>query len=442
MNQSAPHWICGAAEADITPEGSVFLFGYPHVPRMSTGVHDPLLSSAIYCSDGQAGVMLIANDIIWVPRSVSLRARQRISESTGIPVSNIMVTASHTHSGPVATQMLSHSADTVVPPPDPQYLQHLEDRIVEAGIAAFRNARPATLGMAIADATGLGTNRHDPAGPANPKLPVLVARDAAKGDLIAIMCVCSMHPTVLHEDWLLISGDFPGLARRQLRQRGFGCPFVYHMGAAGDQSPRHVVRGNTIAEAVRLGTLLADRITGALDAAAPVEPIRIDCRSAKVELPVREIPSLQEALELEAAARRTWESLKASGASPADIRTAECAVFGAEETVTLARAAGEGLLQQTAAECMPAEVQALTIGDHTWVGWPGEVFVAFALEVMASHPNASVITLANGELQGYLVTQAAIDTHTYEAGNALFRSPDGGQLLVQTTRQLLSQRPT
>src|SRR5690606_38297828 len=217
-------------EADITPEGSAFLFGYPHVPRISTGVHDRLYSSAIYCSDGRAGVLLVANDIIWVPRPVALRARQRISESTGVPVSHILVTASHTHSGPVTTQMLSHSADTVVPPPDPQYLRRLEDRIVEAALAAFNYARPATLSLTIADATGLGTNRHDPSGPSIPQLPVLVARDTADSRPIAIMCVCSMHPTVLHEDWKLISGDFPGLARRQLRRSGLDCPFVYHMG--------------------------------------------------------------------------------------------------------------------------------------------------------------------------------------------------------------------
>ena len=32
----------GAAVADITPAGSQFLFGYPHVNRYSTGVNDPL----------------------------------------------------------------------------------------------------------------------------------------------------------------------------------------------------------------------------------------------------------------------------------------------------------------------------------------------------------------------------------------------------------------
>ena len=51
----------GAAAADISPLGSQFLFGYPHVERYSTGIHDPLLSSALYLSDGQRKVMFGTN---------------------------------------------------------------------------------------------------------------------------------------------------------------------------------------------------------------------------------------------------------------------------------------------------------------------------------------------------------------------------------------------
>jgi len=31
----------GAASVDVSPAGSQFLWGYPHVRRYSTGVHDP-----------------------------------------------------------------------------------------------------------------------------------------------------------------------------------------------------------------------------------------------------------------------------------------------------------------------------------------------------------------------------------------------------------------
>ena len=61
----------GAATVDITPKDSQFLFGYPYVERYSTGVHDHLLSSALYLSDGETQAMFIANDIIFVPNELA-----------------------------------------------------------------------------------------------------------------------------------------------------------------------------------------------------------------------------------------------------------------------------------------------------------------------------------------------------------------------------------
>ncbi|HKI69554.1 MAG TPA: sialidase family protein [Verrucomicrobiae bacterium] len=56
-------------------------------------------------------------------------------------------------------------------------------------------------------------------------------------------------------------------------------------------------------------------------------------------------------------------------------------------------------------------------------------------------PETFVITLANGELQGYLVTKEAVEGRYHEAGNALFASPGSGERLLQATRQLLDLLP-
>jgi hypothetical protein len=108
--------------------------------------------------------------------------------------------------------------------------------------------------LTVADGSCVGTNRHDPAGPADPEVPVLLVRDRDSQKFLAAMVVCSMHPTVLHEDSTLISGDFPVMARRYLQEHVLGgdCPILYHMGFSGNQSPRHVTRSNTFDEAARL----------------------------------------------------------------------------------------------------------------------------------------------------------------------------------------------
>ncbi len=206
--------VAGAAISDITPEGPQFLFGYPHVRRYSTGVHDRLLSSALYLSDGERPLLLAANDVIFIRRQTAERVRRRIEEETGVPASNIMVTATHTHSGPITVDMISNSLDPVVPQVDPRYIEHLEHGIVDAAVRACHAARPAEIGLALADGSGLGTHRHAPDGPSDPQTPVLAVRDAGDKAFLAVILLCSMHPTVLHEDSTLLSGDFPAMARR------------------------------------------------------------------------------------------------------------------------------------------------------------------------------------------------------------------------------------
>jgi hypothetical protein len=334
--------------------------------------------------------------------------------------------------------MIIADADPMVPREDPAYGQRLEDAIVAVAQQARASAEPAQIGLGWADATGIGTHRHDPAGPSQLETPVLAVRNR-NGDHTALMVVCCMHPTVLHEDSTLVSGDFPSLARKYLQEQvvGENCPVVYHMGTAGNQSPRHVTRGNTFAEAARLGEILGRAIEAALPTVGYTDEAALACAQAAVDLPLRQFPPVEQA---EAQLRRIherFEKLKADAAPPQQVRTAECDVFGAEETVTLARAAASGQVAAVAEQYLPAQVMLVRVGAFSFVGWPGEVFVEYGLMIGDTDPHACVITLAGGDLQGYLVTQEGIDAHWYEANNALFKSPDSPQRLVEATRRLL-----
>jgi neutral ceramidase len=112
--------------------------------------------------------------------------------------------------------------------------------------------------------------------------------------------------------------------------------------------------------------------------------------------------------------------------------------FGAEEGLTLAKAAEAGRLDAVYRSCLPAEIQAIRVGPWWFVGWPGEIFVEYALAVKAQRPHTFIISLANGELQGYIATEEAADGGGYEASNALF-APLSGQILVDATLELLAQ---
>ncbi len=433
--------LAGAAAVDITPATSLHLFGYPHVARNSTGVHDPLYSSALYLKSGGEQQLFIGNDVIFVPKDLAGRARNRLASLTGIPASAICLTATHTHSGPDTVAYVSNAADHTVPPPDAAFLQQLEDGIVAAGEAAVKKAIAAEIAFAIADGSCVGGNRRNPAGPGIPEVPVWLARNAETQALLGVMLIVSMHPTVLHEDSTLYSGDFPGLARKLLQDAwlGAGVPVVYHTGACGNQSPRHVVKANTFAEAERLGYALADNVIAAMASPKFSGTLALGHATASDKLPLRIFPPEAEAAAALDKATARFERLKQTKPGSPETRTAETDLFGAQETLTLAQAARRGLIAPAAAACMPAEVQCFRLGTQRIAAFPGEVFVEFVIGLQAEFPGLHAITMSNGELQGYLVTEEALAEGGYEASNALFKSPDGANILMDLAAELLCE---
>ncbi|OGD18863.1 MAG: hypothetical protein A2W03_04260 [Candidatus Aminicenantes bacterium RBG_16_63_16] len=124
------HLLAGTATRDISPTEPAFLAGYPHEPRLSTGVHDPLLASALYLADGKTALLLIGLDILFISQRSTAFCRDAISRATGIPAGNILISASHTHSGPVTSDQLAWLDDPVVPPPDPGYMERFHRGII------------------------------------------------------------------------------------------------------------------------------------------------------------------------------------------------------------------------------------------------------------------------------------------------------------------------
>lgn len=428
--------LAGAAETDISPSDSQFLVGYPHVERYSTGIHDPLMSSALYLNDGTEKVLFMANDIIYLSKSLVTEIREKITTRTGVPAENIMISATHTHSGPVTAKHVGTNTSSLVPPPDPRYIESLKEKIAGTAERAVSSAQPAELGLAVADNTGVGTNRRDPEGPRNPAVPVLAVRNAETKDWIALMLACSMHPTVLHEDSTLISADFPGMTKAYLKKQVAPCPVLYHTSPAGNQSPRHVTRSNTFEEAKRLGEILGRNVETVIPGIKYLDQVEIQTRQTFVTLPLNTFPDVETAEKLEKQAREKLEGMRTDGSSPRHTRTAECDWFGAERRLTLAKLNSTGELAKKAAERRDAEVQLIAVGPWKFVSWPGEIFVEYALEVMEKEKDTFVLAYTNGESQGYLVTPEATEEGGYEAATALFKSPESPRLLVKAALEL------
>jgi len=431
----------GAAVSDISPRRPMALYGYPHVERVSTGVHDPLLATVIVLRNARVTLALASLDLLMIEPPYARDLRSAIAEVVGCRDAEVFISCTHTHSGPVTSRLIGWQDDPAVPNPDPEYLEFVQAQLSTAAGVAAKSAIPAELAWTTADATGVGGNRLTPQGITDPECGILALRTSQNREMLAMAVIYGMHPTVLHEDSTLVSADFPYFARLHVQQHlGREIPIAYHTAPCGDQSPRRFVTEQTFTEAERLGRKLGSAICQALDDLADgawQANVQLGAGLAAVNLPRNPIRPLPEAERLLAECRAQYEQLQHDKAPRAEIRTAECAIFGAEGTLALARTEARGELDARLRDYHPAEVQALRIGEVCLIGLQGECFAEYALEIKRRAVRRTfVVSLVNGELQGYIVTPEAAAAGGYEAANAVF-APESGRSLVNAAIDLI-----
>ena len=430
--------LAGARTTVIDPITPQFLFGYPHVERYHTGIHDSLFTASLYLREKNTEVVFITNDVIYVSKDLTRQVREKIREKTGIPTGNILISATHTHSGPITSFDASNSHDPVVPQVDQEYVSFLIEKIAETAISAKQQAEPALLGFTHADSSGIGTNRRNAAGPANHDVPVLLVKSVDLHKNIACMLIVSMHPTVMHEDSKLISADFIGAAREYIQEKCLGktCVVLTHNGPCGNLSPRHITQGNTFSEVHRIGEILGKAVQEAISHLEFFDQTPIKTAQSFIEnIPQKQFPTREKAQIHLVEQKAKIQTMKAEHAKESEIRTIECDIFGAEETLTLSSMQESGALKPYIQSCIPIEIQLIQVGPWKYIGWSGEVFVEYALAVKKSCRDTFVISLANGTTQGYIATKEAVEEGGYEANNSLF-SWETGNILVSETEKL------
>jgi hypothetical protein len=428
----------GFGRRDITPLEPCFLVGYPHAERTSTGVHDPLFASVLCLENDRSPVVLVSLDVLFVTADWTRECREVISGQTGIPPEAILIGATHTHSGPHTAEILAWRDDPVVPPVNPNYLAFLRERTADAVLEAWQSCRPAEGAWVTADVRGLaGGNRLDPRGVEDPEAGLLLVR-SEQGRPLAVLSIYGMHPTVLHEDSTLFSSDFIAFTRQTIETAFPGAGVVYLNGACGNQSPRRAVTAQTFAEAARIGRAVGEKMVEALRGNRQFTrefPIGHATRALRLE--GKRFPSWPEAGANLARARAHYERLRVKGAPAGAVRTAECTVFGAEEVLTLAKAEQSGEAEALREKYRSQEIQILRLGERIVAAWPGEFFAEYGLEIKRRAGRRSfVVTMANGELQGYVVTPEAEAAGGYEAQMSLFPASAGAAFVEATVSMI------
>jgi neutral ceramidase len=89
----------GAGKADITPQTGYVLGGWTRADRTGHGQHTRLFSRAIVLQRGNRKVALVSVDLFMIPGGLVKQIADSL-RSRGFSEQNILISASHTHSGP------------------------------------------------------------------------------------------------------------------------------------------------------------------------------------------------------------------------------------------------------------------------------------------------------------------------------------------------------
>ncbi len=232
---SASALEAGAAKVDITAPIGTPLNGYgDRMGRDSEGIHDPIWSRALYLDDGQTRLFLVSVDLVAV--NPELRERVVALTSDIIPPENVILTATHTHSGQGA--MVRNIAVRFVSGRFmPEVLEATATGIAQSMRNAYEKRRRAALGYAAGAHQGLSANRRYPKGPTDEQLGVIVVEDA-DGNPISVATNFAAHPTsVGGKDQYVFSADFPGYYYLEMEElMGPECVALFLNGAQGNQT--------------------------------------------------------------------------------------------------------------------------------------------------------------------------------------------------------------
>ena len=240
--------IAGTSKIDITPSGPVWMDGMIR-DRKSEGIHDPIFARALVISPDyrmEHACAFVSVEVCGIRGDDAGEARRSASMATGIPVTNIIIAATHTHSGPATIGFFN--------PQEHEYLALLLGKIVSAIVKAVEAARPVLFGCVSGREDTISHYRRllardghvvmnwepyppekiaGPLGEIDPEVGTLqFVETADPGRYVGILYNHAGHPNVMSGDNYLISGDYPGLASRLLEEE-YGCVALFMNGAEG-----------------------------------------------------------------------------------------------------------------------------------------------------------------------------------------------------------------
>lgn len=294
-------WKAGVARSRITPKESIWMGGYAFRDHPSEGKLTDLWTKVLVLEDKNGNqAVLITADLVGWPKTFSDRLRDRLLEKYKLTRDQVLLNASHTHSGPVLQGNLPdiYPMDSLQWAKVNRYTRELENRIVTLVGKALQSMKPAGLysGNGVTRFQVNRRNNHEKTltaqtelkGPNDYAVPVLKVVDR-KGKLKAVAFGYACHGTVLNGyEW---SGDYMGFAQAELERSHHGATALFFQGAGGDQNP---LPRRSVPLARQYGDELACAVERVLcEEMKPLDPT-LSTTYSEIELPLEDPPSPEE----------------------------------------------------------------------------------------------------------------------------------------------------
>jgi neutral ceramidase len=425
--------LIGVGREDITPPVGVFLGGYGARNSASTGLHDRLQAAALAVQCDDQAALLITVDMVGVPQDLVAEVRESLQQSCGLGPHQVMIAASHSHSGPdlnVQDELTS------------AYREELRLRLVKVAEAAWGSREAGTLRLYQGSCPTTAKNRRPSGGPVDPILTLLVA-ETASGSPSALLVHYTCHGTVLGADNLLISADYIGALRAHLAEEWSAEPVVlFCNGALGNINPGGyspevsmvggAIPNRTFEDATKLGATLAGCAVDLLQRTGDLQPDKVRAGLGFARMTRKPHPDLLLARQDQSQRQAAYDAAISTGLLRPQREEAQIALAYANMTLKRAETPAPP------APTLDAEIQMLQFGNVALVGIPGEPFCEIGLELRAHSAVVTTLTvgLANGYL-GYFPVASAFTEGGYEpyASNVI---PGSEAKLIETARALLS----
>ena len=343
-------------------------------------------------------------DLVGIDRGLSVAVCTALEQKYGLPRASIILSTSHTHTGPVVRGNLEtmYNLDQTQQQLVAEYARTLQSNLVDVVGAALRKVAPAQLTWGIGKATFAVNRRNNKEvdvpklrdagqlkGPVDHDVPVLSVRDAQ--GVRQIVCGYACHATVLpFYEW---SGDYPGFAQIELEKAHPEAIALFWAGCGADQNP---LPRRSVALAKEYGRQLADGVEAVLQHSLTAIRGSLAAAYTEIALPFGDLPTREQIVQ---------DSLSANR------------FVAARAKHLLKEMERNGSLRGT----YPYPVQVWQVGpDLTFVALGGEVVVDFALRLKREiAPGKTWVAGYTNDVMAYIPSLRVLKEGGYEGGGAM-----------------------